>query len=64
MKTYWVSEGVAPRILNLGTRLEVSGQLHAPASLSPSKEPPVSIRPQSWSGRGDEKNPIIAPARN
>jgi hypothetical protein len=36
-------------------KLEVSGQLHAPAALSPGKEPPVPIGPQSRSGRRREK---------
>jgi hypothetical protein len=42
--------------------MEVRGQLHAPATLSPGKEPLVSVgyrRPgglQSRSGRGEEKN--------
>jgi hypothetical protein len=34
-------EGIAPLILDLGTRIEVSGQLHAPAALPPGKEPVV-----------------------
>jgi hypothetical protein len=41
MKTYWGSEGIAPRILDLGTRL--SGQFYAPAALLPGKEPLVPI---------------------
>jgi len=39
MKTYWGSGGIAPRILDLGG----SGQLHAPAALSPGKESLVPI---------------------
>jgi len=35
MKTYWESGSLEPRILNLGTEMEVSGQLHAPAALPP-----------------------------
>jgi len=40
MKTYGIVE-VTPRILNLGTRRGVSGQLLAPASLLPGEEFPV-----------------------
>jgi hypothetical protein len=43
MKTYWGSGSIAPRILDLGTRWEVSGQLHVPAALPPGKENPVPI---------------------
>jgi hypothetical protein len=43
MKTYWESGCIVPRILDIGTRLEVSGQLHALAALPPGKESPVSI---------------------
>jgi hypothetical protein len=43
MKGYWVSGGIAPCILDLGTKMEVSGQLHAPAALPPGKEPLVPI---------------------
>jgi hypothetical protein len=32
---------IDPRYLDLVTRLEVSGQFHAPATFSPGKEPPV-----------------------
>jgi len=39
MKAYW-GGGIAPRILDLGTRW---GQLHAPAALPPGKEPLVPI---------------------
>jgi hypothetical protein len=62
MKTYWGSGNIAPRILDLGTRWEVSGQIHAPAALPSGKEPrfPLDRRlggPQSRSGRGgEEKN--------
>jgi hypothetical protein len=37
MKAYWGSGGIAPRIL------EVNSQLHAPAALTPGKEPLVPI---------------------
>jgi len=33
MKEYFGSEVTAPRIRDLGTRWNVSGQLHAPATL-------------------------------
>jgi len=33
MKTHCIFGGVAPRIVDLGPRFEVSGQLHAPAVL-------------------------------
>jgi hypothetical protein len=32
MRAYW-GGGIAPRILDLGTKMEVSGQRHAPAAL-------------------------------
>jgi hypothetical protein len=42
MKAYW---GVDDRsnFFELGTQLEMSGQLHAPAALPEGKEPPVPI---------------------
>jgi hypothetical protein len=43
MKAYWRSRGIAPRILDLSAKMEVSGHLHAPAALSPGKEPVVPI---------------------
>jgi hypothetical protein len=43
MNMYWGSGDIAPRFLDLDTRLEVSYQLHAPAALSPGKEAPVPI---------------------
>jgi hypothetical protein len=42
MKTYWGGEGIAPRILDLSAKEEVSSQLHAPAPLLP-EELPVPI---------------------
>jgi hypothetical protein len=37
--------------------MEVSGQIHVPATLPPGKEPLVPIGPQSRSARGgEEKN--------
>jgi hypothetical protein len=77
MKTYWRSGGIAPRIIDLGTGMEMIGQLHAPAALLPGKEPryPLGRRmggPQNRCGHGgEEKNsqplpglepPIIQPA--
>jgi hypothetical protein len=63
MKTYHGSGGIAPRILDLGTQMEVSGQLHALAALPPEgKSPcyPLDRRlggTQCRSGRGgEEKN--------
>jgi hypothetical protein len=38
MKEHWGSGGIAPRILDHGTEMEVSGQLHAPVALPPEKE--------------------------
>jgi len=62
MKTYWGSEGIAPRILSPWHYMEVSVQFHAP-SASPqgrSLRYPLDRRlggPQSRSGRGvKEKN--------
>jgi hypothetical protein len=43
MKAYWGSESIAARILDLGTRWRLSGQLHAPAALPPGKETLVPI---------------------
>jgi hypothetical protein len=43
MRAYWGSGGITPRILDLGTNMEMSGQLHAPAALSPRKDPLVPI---------------------
>jgi hypothetical protein len=43
MKTYWGSGGIDPRSINVGARWKVSDQLHAPAALSPGKEPAVPI---------------------
>jgi hypothetical protein len=54
-------------ILHLGTRLEVSGQFHAPPALLLGKEPPVPMDrklsgPQSRSGRcGVEKHLLQLP---
>jgi hypothetical protein len=46
--------------------MEVNGQLHEPATLPQGKSPwyPSDRRlrgPQSWSGRGDEKNSQLLP---
>jgi hypothetical protein len=50
MRAYWGSGGIAPHILD---GMEVSGQLHAPAALSPGKE---SLVPIIWEARwGSEK---------
>jgi len=43
MKAYWGSGGIAPLILWPQHYEEVSGQLHAPADLPPSKEPLLPI---------------------
>jgi hypothetical protein len=76
MNVYWGSGGIAPRILDLGTRWRLSGQLYDQAALPQRKIPwyPLDRRlggPQSRSGRGgEEKNsqhlpelepPIIQP---
>jgi len=58
-KTCWGNGGIAPRILNLATR-EVSGQLHSPGALTPSKSPRNSLdrrlgRLQKGSGSGGEE---------
>jgi hypothetical protein len=55
IKTYRGSGGIPPRILILGTRLEVSGQFH-PRGKSPWY--PLDMRldgPQTRSGRGGEE---------
>jgi hypothetical protein len=41
MKANWGSGGIAPLILWPRQKMEVSGQLHAPAALPPPKEPLV-----------------------
>jgi hypothetical protein len=41
-KDGWGSGGIAPPYLT-SHWMEVSGQLHVPAALSPGKEPPVPI---------------------
>jgi hypothetical protein len=43
INTYWESGGIAPCILNLGTKMEVRGMLHATAALPPGKDTPVPI---------------------
>jgi hypothetical protein len=43
MKVYRGSGGIASLILSLRHYMEVSGQLHSVAALSPRKEPLVSI---------------------
>jgi len=43
MKVYWRTGGIAPRIIDFAHYLEVSGQLHALATLPPGKEALVSI---------------------
>jgi hypothetical protein len=43
MTAYWGSEGIAPRMLWPRHWMEVSGQLHALAALSPGKETLVPI---------------------
>jgi hypothetical protein len=43
MKTYEGSGGIAPRILCPRHYMEVSGQIHDPAALTPGKEPLVPI---------------------
>jgi hypothetical protein len=35
MKAYWESGDMASRIINYGTEIEVSCQLHSPAALTP-----------------------------
>jgi hypothetical protein len=39
----WGSGGIAPQFLTSTLKFEVSGQLHAPASYPPGKEPQVFI---------------------
>jgi hypothetical protein len=41
------SGGMAPLFLT-SAEMEVSRQLHAPATLQPGKEPPVSIEQNAW----------------
>jgi hypothetical protein len=61
MKAYWGSEGIAPRIIDLGTRWNW-GAIFTPRPLySQGKSPWYPLdrrrgRPQSQSGRGGEEN--------
>jgi hypothetical protein len=43
MNAYWGSGDIAPLILSPRHEMEVDGQLHILAALSPGKEPMVSI---------------------
>jgi hypothetical protein len=43
MKEYGGNGCIDPYFLDIGTRLEVSGQFHALAALPPGKKLPVSI---------------------
>jgi hypothetical protein len=43
MKAYWESGGIAPLILWPRHYMEVNGQIHVPAALSPGKEPLIHI---------------------
>jgi hypothetical protein len=43
MKAYWESGGITPRILLPLHYMDVCGQFHASAALSPRKEPLVPI---------------------
>jgi hypothetical protein len=49
VKTQWGTVGTAPHILNLGTRLELSDQLHTTAAIAPGgispRPDPVDRRP-------------------
>jgi hypothetical protein len=62
MKAYWGVEVPLHSIFDLGIKMEVSGQLHASASLPQEKSPwyPLDWRlggPQSRSGHGGELSP-------
>jgi hypothetical protein len=75
MKAYWGSEGIAPRTLNLGIRLRWVVNFTSQPLYPQRKSRWYTLDrrlggPQSWSGRGDEKNyqplpgletPIIQP---
>jgi hypothetical protein len=43
MKAYWGSGDIDQHVLWPRHKMEVSGQLHAPAALSLGKQPPVTI---------------------
>jgi hypothetical protein len=60
MKAYWESGGIAPLILWPRHYMEASGQLHAPAALTPGKNPWYLLDrrlggPQSRFGRGGKE---------
>jgi hypothetical protein len=50
MEVYWGSEGIAPRILDLGTSIEVSGQLHDPARFIPRERVRGAYWIRGWVG--------------
>jgi hypothetical protein len=59
----WGVVDIAPRILNLGNKMEACVQIHTLATFSPWKKPRYSLDRrlvwlQNWSGRcGEDKNP-------
>jgi hypothetical protein len=61
-KGVWRRGSTAPRLLNLDTVWEVSGQLHAPAALPLRKFTPASTEqktePYSLSARFGKKKPL------
>jgi hypothetical protein len=46
----WGNGCIDPHFLDFGTKLEISGQLHVPAALTPGKEPLVPIGKECWIG--------------
>jgi hypothetical protein len=50
MKTYWGNGGIAPRILWSRHWMQVSGQLHALATLPPGERAPGTPRKGGWVG--------------
>jgi len=50
---------MAPRILNFGTRFEVSGQLHVPAALPSGKRAPDTRRIGGWVGSGNGLGTLV-----
>jgi len=64
MKTYWRSGGIAPCILNLGTRCRWMVSFTAWPLYIEGKGPPSTTWVRGWAWWKREKNPIISLTRN
>jgi hypothetical protein len=66
MKTYMRNGGIAPRILNLGTKMEVRGQLHPSFALTPGTHwigaaPDAAVRRKSITALTGNRTPVVQP---